>query len=208
MEKQTIKDIKNFLDINLDNFIANHIFTDEKNIDKLLKSLQTRLQLKNYPYKIVCLDISHTSWENPSWWLSAMIWWIISKKDFRQFKIPKELWWNDYESLKYCIIKYFQHNTADLFIIDGWKWQLNIVDDLPNNIVLNVDFMSIWKWKARKRAWKLSWKTEIFFQKDKETPVDYNNFEDKLLLKIRDYAHNFSNRYRKKQESIKFKNLT
>lgn len=61
MEKQTIKDIKNFLDINLDNFIANHIFTDEKNIDKLLKSLQTRLQLKNYPYKIVCLDISHTN---------------------------------------------------------------------------------------------------------------------------------------------------
>ncbi len=205
MKKQIKYEIKNFLDLNLDNFISNHIFQDEQNVDDLLKWLQKKFNLKNYPYKIVCLDISHTSWNFPSWWLSAMLWWIINKKHFRQFKIPKELWWNDYDSLKYCIIKYFQNNQADLFIIDGWKWQLNIIDDLPNDIVLNVDFMSIWKWKARKRAWKLSWKSEVFFQKDKETIVDYWKFEDKLLLKLRDHSHDFANRYRKKQESINIK---
>lgn len=207
MKKETIKNIKHFLDLNLDNFIANHIFKDEKNIDSLLKSLKNKFQLKNYPYKIVCLDISHTNWKNPSWWLSAMVWGIINKKDFRQFKIPKELWWNDYESLKYCIIKYFKNNTTDLFILDWWKGQLNIIDDLPNDIVLKTDFISIWKWKARKRAWKLKWDTEIFYTKWKEIEVDYDNIEDKLLLKLRDHAHNLANKYRKKQENINFKKL-
>ena len=207
MKKETIENIKNFLDLNLDNFIANHIFKDEKNVDELLKSIQKKFSLKNYPYKIVCLDISHINWKNPSWWLSAMIWWMINKKHFRQFKIPEEIWWNDYESLKYCIIKYFKNNHTDLFIIDGGEWQLNIIDDLPNDIVLKVDFMSIWKWKARKRAWKIAWKNEIFYTKTKQIPVDYNSFEDKLLLKLRDYSHNFSNRYRKKQENINFRNL-
>jgi len=61
MKKQTIQDIKQFLDLNLDNSISNHIFKDEKNVDELLKSIQDKFQLKNYPYKIVCLDISHTS---------------------------------------------------------------------------------------------------------------------------------------------------
>jgi len=207
MKKEIIQNIKNFLDLNLDNFISNHIFQDDQNIDKILKSIQKRFNLKNYPYKIVCLDISHTSWKNPSWGLSVMIQGIINKTHFRQFKIPKGLWWDDYESLKYCILKYFQNNYADLFIIDWWKWHLNIVDDLSNEIVSKIDFMSIWKWKARKRSWKISWNTEIFYQKDKETIVDYLNFEDKLLLNLRDHAHNFANRYRKKQENKIFKKL-
>gem|GEM_PF-2447343 len=61
MKKEIIQNIKNFLDLNLDNFISNHIFQDDQNIDKILKSIQKRFNLKNYPYKIVCLDISHTS---------------------------------------------------------------------------------------------------------------------------------------------------
>ena len=61
MRKETIKEIENFLDLNLENFIANHIFKDEKNIDEILKNIQKKFDLKNYPYKIVCLDISHTS---------------------------------------------------------------------------------------------------------------------------------------------------
>ena len=203
MKKTTINEIEKFLDLNLDAFIANHIFKDEKNIDEILKNIQNKFNLKNYPYKIVCLDISHTSWKNPSGGLSAMKWAILSKKDYRQFKIPDSLWWNDYDSLKYCIYKYFQNNTCDLFILDGWKWQLNIINDLDNDILEKVDFISIWKWKARKRKWKLEWNNEIFFLTNwKEIEVDYKKIEDKLLLKLRDESHRFSNKYRKKQEKI------
>lgn len=203
MKKDTKKEIEKFLDLNLDNFIANHIFKEEKNIDDLLKWIQQKLSLKNFPYKIVCLDISHSSWKNPVWWLSALLWWISSKKNFRKFKIPKELWWNDYESLKYCILKYSKNNETDLFVLDWWKWQLNIINDLPSDIVLKTDFISIWKWKARERKWKNEWLKEKIFTYDKTLNINYWNFEDRILLKLRDEAHNFANKYRKKLEKLR-----
>lgn len=203
LTKEELSEIERFLDTNLDEFISSYVFKDERNIDQVLKSIQEEFKLKNYPYKIVCLDISHTSWKNASWWLSAMIGWMLNKKEYRQFKIPEQLGWNDYESLKYCLIKYFQNNTADLVILDWWKGQLNIVNDLGNDIVLKTDFISLGKWKARKRKWKISWESEIFYTFEKEIPVNYDKFEHKLLLKLRDEAHRFSNRYRKKQEKIK-----
>ena len=202
MNKSTIKEIENFLDLNLEAFISQHVFKDEKNIDEVLKNIQKKFNLKNFPYKIVCLDISHTNGKNPSWWLSAMKWAILSKKDYRQFKIPSTLWWNDYDSLTYCLLKYFENNHTDLVILDGGKGQLNIIEKLPNDIVLKTDFISIWKWKARSRKWKLAGKEEVFYTFEKEIPVNYDSFEDKLLLKLRDEAHRFSNRYRKKQEKI------
>ncbi len=200
MKKSIINEIWDFLEINLDNYIVNHVFQDDKNLNEVLKNIQNKFNFKNFPYKIVCLDISHTSWKNPSGGMSAMLWWILKKKEYRQFKIPKELWWDDYESLKYCLNKYFSTNTVDLVILDGGKWQLNIVNDLPNDIVEKIDFIGLWKWSARKRWWKIAWNNEIFYTFEKEIPLDYSSFEDKLFIKLRDEAHRFSNRYRKIQD--------
>lgn len=202
MKKETIKKIEEFLDLNLDEFISKHIFSNEKNIDEILKKIQNKFDLKNYPYKIVCLDISHINGKNPVGGLSAMLGGFLTKKEYRQFKIPKELGGDDYESLLFCINKYFKNNTTDLFILDGWKWQLNIVNKLDKNILKKVDFISIGKWKARKRKGKISWDKEIFFlPNEKEIKVNYNNFEDKLLIKLRDESHRFANRYRKNIQS-------
>lgn len=203
MKKSEIQKIENFIDLNLDNFISNHVFSEQKNIDELLWVIQKTFWLKNYPYKIVCLDVSHTSWKNPAWWLSALVWWLTHRWSFRRFKIPTKYWWDDYQSLKYCIIKFFKNNEADLFIIDWWSSQLNIVNELPNNIVIDVDFMSIWKWKARKRSWKMDGESEIFYTFENKITVDYDNFIHKLLLKLRNNAHDFANSYRKKLEKIK-----
>ena len=192
------KKIEEFLDLNLDNFIATTIFKKEENINTLLKKIQEKFNLKNFPYKIVCLDISHNNWQNASWWLSAMLWGIISKKNYRYFKIPEKLWWDDYESLKFCLKTYFKNNQADLVVLDWWKWQLNIINELDNDILLKTDFISLWKWKARTRKWKSKWNKEIFYTFDKEIPVDYNLVEDKLLVKLRDEAHRFANKYREK----------
>ena len=198
LDKETLQQIEKFLDNNLDNFIATTVFQSEENIDFLLKKLQQKFHLKNFPYKVICIDISHNSWKNPAGGISAMVGWILSKKDYRQIKIPEKLWGNDYESLKFCLNKYFENNSADLVILDWWKWQLNIVNDLPNEIVLNTDFISIGKWKARSTKGKLAWESEIFYTFEKEIPVDYNLLEDKLLIKLRDEAHRFANKYRTK----------
>lgn len=207
MNKQDIEKIEKLLDLNLEDFISKHIFQDDKNINIILKNIQTELNLKNFPYKIICLDISHINWKNTSWWLTCLTWWFLNKKEYRYFKIPDSLSQDDYASLNYCLNKYFKKNTADLVILDGWKWQFNIVDKLDNNIVLNTDFISIWKWKARKRKWKLNWYEEIFFTINWEIKVDYNKFEHKLLLKVRDQAHNLSNRYRRIRTNLENKKL-
>lgn len=203
MKKSQIQQIEQFLDLNLDNFISTYVFKDQQNIDEVLEQVQKTFNLKNYPYKIVCLDISHTNWKNPAWWLSAMLWGLIHKSSFRKFKIPEELGGNDYESLKFCVNKFFKNNTTDLFVLDWALAQLGIVKDLPNDIVLNVDFVSIWKWKARQRSWKMQWETEIFYTFDKEIPVDYDNFIHKLFLKLRNHSHDFANSYRKKLQKLK-----
>jgi excinuclease UvrABC nuclease subunit len=61
LTKEELSEIERFLDTNLDEFISSYVFKDERNIDQVLKSIQEEFKLKNYPYKIVCLYISHTS---------------------------------------------------------------------------------------------------------------------------------------------------
>lgn len=217
MKKATINQIKNFLDMNMQQFVSSSTFGSDSNIDKLLLSLQNKLVLKTYPYKIVCLDISHISWRNNSWWLSCMMWWFLTKSQYRQFKIPKEYAWDDYASIKYVINSYFSLSSKEqknldvnLFVIDGGKWQLNVITKLYEEfdsfklIFDKIDFVSIWKWQARERKNKLKGAQEkILSLTDDfqifEKEVDYQALEDKLLLKLRDEAHRFANRYRKIQ---------
>jgi len=204
LDSNIVSDIEYFLDKNIDNFISTTIFSDNKCINDLLYIIKNKLKLKNFPYKVICIDISHNNWQYPVWWISVMVWWILSKKNYRKIKIPNELWWNDYKSLKYCILKYFKNNSADLVILDWWIWQLNIIDYLPNEIVLNTDFISIWKWNARFRKWKIYWNKEYFYNKNFKISIDYSLFEDRLLIKLRDEAHRFANNYRLKLKSLDF----
>lgn len=65
-----------------------------------------------------------------------------------------------------------------------------------------VDFISLGKGQSRKRAGKLAGKEKVF-----KYDIDYDVLEkdlvyddvDRLLTKIRDEAHRFSNVYREKQ---------
>ena len=61
LDQQTLEQIKKFLDNNIDNFITTTIFQDERNINELLATIQQKFDLKKFPYKIICLDISHNS---------------------------------------------------------------------------------------------------------------------------------------------------
>ena len=202
LDNEKLEEIEHFLDLNLNNLISTYVFKDEKNIDTLLRKIQQKFELKKFPYKIICIDISHNSWENPVWGISAMIWGILSKREYRHIKIPAKLGGNDYGSLKYCLNKYFKNNFADLVVIDWGKWQLNIIYDLPNDILLKTDFIALGKWKARTRKWKNENYTEIFYTPKKEIPADYNLLEDKLLIKLRDEAHRFSNKFREKVRKL------
>lgn len=239
-QSKSIKKIKKStfdeLDILMENFVESTIisssFEKENLMNELLKNLQQKYWLNNFPYKIECIDISHLSGSRISWWLSCLNWWIPYKKWYRQYKIKslikKSSTYNDdYESIKELITRRFNLNKnmwlknkenedfPELFIIDWGKWQLWVLKEIINEfpkfkeIFNKIDFGSIWKWKARKTAWKIIWEKEKFFLLNKnleiiETEFNYDD-TDKLLIKIRDEAHRFSNKYRKKQMQKEFK---
>ena len=100
------------------------------------------------------------------------------------------------------------NNYPDLFILDGWKWQLWILRELLKQerfqrVYSKVDFVSLGKWVARHTWGKLKWEKEKIFKFNdsleiQQIDLDYDQ-ADKILVKIRDEAHRFCNAYRKEQ---------
>ena len=111
-----------------------------------------------------------------------------------------------------------EQNLPDVFVLDWWIGQLNVVKDLCKEssefyeIFQQVDFVSLWKWEARRKSWIwlaskrwhewLVWEKIYRFSDDKfnieEIPLVYDQ-ADRFLVKLRDEAHRFSNSYRKQQ---------
>ena len=191
--------------------------------NELLSQLQSRYKLKNFPNWVECVDISHINGGWISWWLSCIVWWIPDKRKYRKYKIKSVYEQSDdYASLKEVIQRRFlwkeKADYPDIFILDWWIGQLNVVKDLCkessefSKAFKQVDFISLWKWEARRKSWIwlaskrwhewLVWEKIYRFIDDKfnieEIPLVYDQ-ADRFLVKLRDEAHRFSNSYRKQQ---------
>ena len=72
----------------LDSYIISQSLQEESTmINDMFKTLQTRYGLKNVPYRIECIDISHLSGWRTSGWLSCLMAWLPYKKWYRKYKI-------------------------------------------------------------------------------------------------------------------------
>jgi excinuclease ABC subunit C len=201
-------------------------------MNDLLQELQNRYNLKQFPYQVECLDISHLWWDRTSWWLSAIAGWLPDKNHYRKYKITSAKN-DDYLSLKEVLIRRFKLDKKidieeweilhlpNVFILDWWKWQLWIIDELINeypnlkSITKDVQFCALWKGEARRKSsiWIKSKKNkeDTVWEKLyvwKNWIIEENDFiyddADKILIKLRDEAHRFANSYRKKQEELAF----
>lgn len=218
--KKIIEDIRWILENAISWFILSSSGEKLSVMNELLATLQMRYDLSQFPYRIECIDISHLSGGWISGGLSCMISGILNKGGYRRYKIRGVTEQNnDYQSLEELMIRRFfgadEHHLPDLFILDGGKWQLGIVKQLLENspklkkIFASIQFASLGKWKARKASWRNQWAREIFFVlqadgKIAEHELVYDD-ADRLLTKLRDEAHRFSNQYRKKQMSMELK---
>ena len=201
-------------------------------MNDLLQELQNRYSLGQFPYQVECLDISHLWWDRTSWWLSAIAGWLPDKNHYRKYKITTAKN-DDYLSLKEVLIRRFKLDKKidfaewevlhlpNVFILDWWKWQLWIIDELINeypnlkSITKDVQFCALWKGEARRKSsiWIKSKKNkeDTVWEKLyvwKNWIIEENDFiyddADKILVKLRDEAHRFANSYRKKQEELAF----
>jgi len=214
LNKSSTQDIINLANWFLESYIISESFKDDNLINDLLVELQSKYFLKNFPYHMECIDISHFGWQQTSGGLSGFLWWIPNYKLYRRYKIEKKInknLWDDYDSLKEVIIKRFKdkQDLPDLFVLDWWKGQLGILKDLLQEdwfkqIFDKVDFVSLGKWSARKAWWKLKWEKEKIFYFDQDLKIKSLDLSydqsDQLLIKLRDEAHRFANSYRKKQD--------
>lgn len=207
----------------IDSYLASDSFRENSLINDLLSQLQQKYSLTNFPYTMECLDISHLSWGWISGGLSHFQWGVPYIKWYRNYKIQsvkQEEWYNnDYKALKEVIVRRFLtgwwFTPPDLFIIDGWKGQLNVIKELLTKypelekVMQTTQFVSLWKWDARKTKGKTLWATETIYSFDSNMTIIEKNLSydqaDKMIIKLRDEAHRFANRYRKKQMSMEWK---
>lgn len=74
-----------------------------------MTGIKTRYGLKNYPYKIWALDISHISGSRTAWAIVSMVGWVIYKKWYRRYKLSDlKTPWDDYEALENVIQSFDQ----------------------------------------------------------------------------------------------------
>ena len=215
--------LKNMLEWFFDSYIVASSVNGPWLHNELLEQLQNRYEFKQFPNWVECIDVSHMNWNRTSWWLSCMIWWLLEKKKYRKYKIQSvSEKVDDYAALKEILKRRFIwkdfSDYPDIFILDWWVGQLNVVKDLYKEnpefrkVFEKVDFVSLWKWEARQKSsigqTSKRWKNNTIWEKIyrfidnnfqiKAIPIVYDQ-ADRFLIKLRDEAHRFSNVYRKQQ---------
>lgn len=149
----------------------------------------------------------------------------MSKNRYRNYKIQTVADGDDYGALREVLIRRFKLDNndevvqlPDLFIFDGGKGQLGIILDLVQDyphfqkILDQLPFFALGKGEARKKSKigqqrsnspELIAEQFLTFQEGKTLmyPLVYDA-ADQLLIQLRDEAHRFANRYRKKQASL------
>jgi excinuclease UvrABC nuclease subunit len=202
----------------LQSYISSTLFEEDNLINQLLIGLKERYQLQKVPFHIECIDISHLSGGWVSGGLSCFKSGIPYPKGYRKYKINtvEQGKSDDYQSLREVVTRrMLSQPYPDLLIIDGGIGQINAVYERLTKIfgedVLPFDLISIGKGDARKRAGKMRGEKEIVYKvesikyKEQTFDLQLSTFDciydslDQLLLKTRDEAHRFSNKYRKEQ---------
>ena len=167
-----------------------HNIDPNKNINRVLSTMQKDLKLQKLPIHIECFDNSNTQGTNP---VSACVVFRngkASKKDYRKFNIKTVKGIDDFASMKEVVLRRYsrlikeKEKLPQLIIIDGGKGQLSsAVESLKKlNIYKKIKIIGIAK--------RLE---EIFFPED-PVPIylDKNSETLKLIQRARDEAHRYS----------------
>ena len=167
--------------------------------ERILKTLQSDLQMENLPYHIECFDNSNIQGTNPV--ASCVVFKNAkpSKRDYRKFNIKTVVGPDDFASMEEVVGRRYRRLVAeekslpDLIIIDGGKGQLSstvkILTEL--GILDKVTVIGIAK--------KLE---EIFFPND-PIPLYINKKSESLVLiqQARNEAHRFAITFHRDQRS-------
>lgn len=177
----------------------------EKSVDKIkhkddmtvnaCKRLQHLLDLKTYPRRMECYDISNVSGVDK---VGSMVVFIDGEADrssYRRFKIKTVEGADDFASLKEVLSRRLdklgtedeeKFPKPDLIIIDGGKGQLSSVNEIfAERNVKDIELISLAKREE-----------EVFTLNSEESiKIPHRDYSLKMLQRIRDEAHRFAITY-------------
>jgi excinuclease ABC subunit C len=170
--------------------------------ERILKTLQDDLQLKDVPLHIECFDNSNIQGTNP---VAACVVFRNakpSKKDYRHFNIKSVEGPNDFASMEEVVYRRYKRlqeegqDLPQLVIIDGGKGQLSSAMKAIENLGLQDRLTVIGIAK------KLE---EIYFPND-SIPLHINKKSEslKLIQQLRNEAHRFGITFHRNQRSKNF----
>ena len=176
-----------------------------KEHEKILRMLQSDLQLPDIPVNIECFDNSNFQGSFP---VAAMVSFkngLPDKKNYRHFNIKSVKGIDDFASMKEVVSRRYKRILSEeesfpqLIIIDGGKGQLNAAVEALNGL------------KAGSRTTIIGLaknEEEIFFPGDMQpVKLPYASESLKLIRRIRDEVHRFGITFhRNKRSKGTFKN--
>lgn len=177
----------------------------EKSIDKIkhrddmtvnaCNRLQTLLNLKKYPRRMECYDISNVSGVDK---VGSMVVFIDGEADrssYRRFKIRTVEGANDFASLQEVLQRRLakigtkeeeRFEKPDLIIIDGGKGQLSAVEEIFTRMnISDIELVSLAKREE-----------EVYtLYSEDSVKISHRDYSLKMLQRIRDEAHRFAITY-------------
>ena len=161
--------------------------------------LAEKLQLKNFPHRMECYDISHIQGTNTVASMVTFINGLPKKSEYRKFKVRMtEGKPDDFLSMKEVLTRRISHlgepkwEKPDLIIIDGGKGQLSSVMEIIEGLgIKGIDVVSL----AKKHE-------EVFLPKQSKPVILPRNSSALFLFqRIRDEAHRFAITYHRQLRS-------
>jgi excinuclease ABC subunit C len=180
------KNVKYYI---LEKMKSNSLLKNESSAERILKTAQKDLQLKEIPFHIECFDNSNLQGTNPV--ASCVVFKSAkpSKRDYRHFNIKTVEGPDDFASMEEIVYRRYKRmidegtRLPQLVIVDGGKGQLSAALNALEKLELRGKLPIIGIAKKLEEIYYPGDSVPIYIDKTSETL--------KLIQKMRDEAHRF-----------------
>ncbi len=194
--KSRRKELLEMGELNLTRDIENY-YRKKSVVEEGLYKLYTTLELKRYPRKIECFDISNIQGKDAVASMSVSVEGKASKQDYRKFKITCKDTPDDFAMIREVITRRYgklpENEFPDIILIDGGLGQINAAGEVFRELGKDgiSDLLSLAK--RDEEVYKYGENIPYVFSKDQEAL--------KIFQRVRDEAHRFGITYHRKLRS-------